>query len=900
MEYCQFLFLVEFYLSYFLYANGLKFPLKEIFNISEDVKIAEESYLCSIKSILNRKKCCECTKDCMKYKTCCIDRLWHAEKPVPTQEYLALLINITKQYKDTTCEPVFPVTDKNAQNHESEDILMISTCPKEANHINKEGCKNSFGLSHESIIPVFGSDQYIYKNSFCARCNFIRHFELVNFTANCETRQEENENPYKSFRSCTFKLTRTIAIANHIKNCKKSIFDRTKTCEKANKYFKLCSSYLGVVGSNTNYHCLQCSTNGIYKSTEKLPNFICPTFNDGITILNKRITVITGAKATLWSFTISFAERTNIALTGLERSSQTFCDHGEVYNIINSKCEKFTCPDGYKKSRNSCIKDNDILQSPRTVQVLRNPSFDRCLVQTNIWMTAKVQDAKINKTTLEEVLEMFLNMTLSGSLKKVKVNKGNLYYQTNLNISDEKLYDIQTAMSNLESSIWKVVAKFYFTTLALNTIGNLSEASFSKRFKGGRLCAEKELIAKNPNNFTSECNVFSFNRTLNYSDSNFLIEANSTSWKRTLISCPAFHLHSSCPLQRVTNYTLLENKTLKIGDTFYNTSQYVPLNGSIGICILTQNNKEFFVTSFKWYESLSKALEYITVFGAIISIVCYFFIMNIYQFVKEFKSLSSTIIVFQCATLFFTDTILIIALYMYNNDFGCQLTGIMLHWGLLSAQLWTAIIAFDQLSRIGVVSSTMVQTNFARLTKYCTIAYITPAIMIVVTVLLDIYHVLIIGYGKYNVCFIYDLHSKIYFYIIPLAAIFLITLSFLIYTMYFLWKSEKEARKVLRQSGRHNIDLLSIAFKLILTFGIIEVVGFIQIGKKNLTENELIFNSVFAVLYTVLRSLRGLWLFLIYLCSGRKARLLRSRWKNNIKRLHETISSQISLSMYQL
>lgn len=141
MEYCQFLFLVEFYLSYFLYANGLKFPLKEIFNISEDVKIAEESYLCSIKSILNRKKCCECTKDCMKYKTCCIDRLWHAEKPVPTQEYLALLINITKQYKDTTCEPVFPVTDKNAQNHESEDALMISTCPKEANHITKQDVK---------------------------------------------------------------------------------------------------------------------------------------------------------------------------------------------------------------------------------------------------------------------------------------------------------------------------------------------------------------------------------------------------------------------------------------------------------------------------------------------------------------------------------------------------------------------------------------------------------------------------------------------------------------------------------------------------------------------------------------------------------------------------------------
>ena len=900
MEYCRVLFLVEFYLTYFLFAEGLKFPLKEIFNISEDVRIAEENYLCNTRNILNINKCCECTKDCMKYKTCCIDRLWNAEKPIPTEEYLDLLINVTNQYKDTTCEPVFPVIDKNVQNHESEDILMISTCPKEASHINKEGCKESFGLSYESIIPVIGSDQYIYKNSFCARCNFVNKFELVNLTANCETKQKENENPYKSFRSCFFKLIRTITIGKYIKTCNKNVFGRTKTCDKANKYFKLCSSYLGVVGSNTNYHCLQCSTNSIYKSAEKLPNFICPIFNIGIPNPNKQVILITMGKPALWSFTISFAERTSIALTGSKRSSQTFCGSGEIYNIISSKCEKFTRSEGYRKSINSCVKDNDVLQSPSRVQVLRNPSFDRCLIQTDIWMTAKVYDAKTNKTTVEEKLEMFLNMTLSGSLKNIKVNEGNLFYQTSLNISEEKLYYIQTAMSNLESPIWKVVAKFYFTSLSLNIIGNLSEVSFTKHFKGRRLCAEKGFITENPSNFTSECNVFSFNRTLNHSNTNFLIEANKTSWKRTLISCPVFYLHSNCPLQRVTNYTLLENKTLKIGNIFYNTSQYVPLNGSIGICIHTQSNRKYFVTSYKWYDTLLKPLEYITIFGAIISIVCYFIIMNIYHFVKELKSLSSTTIVFQCGTLFFTDTIFIIALYMYNNDFGCQLIGIMLHWGLLAAQLWTAIIAFDQLSRIGVVSSTIVQTNFVRLTKYCAIAYITPTIITVITVFLDIYHVLNIGYGKYNVCFIYDLHSKIYFYIIPLAAIFLITLSFLTYTMYFLWKSEKEARTVLRESGRHNIDLLSIAFKLILTFGIIEVVGFIQINKKNLTENELIFNSVFVVLYTVLRSLRGLWLFLIYLCSGRKAKLLRSRWKNNIKRLHETISSQMSFSMEQL
>ena len=32
---------------------------------------------------------------------------------------------------------------------------------------------------------IFGNDNYLYRNSFCARCNSIENFELVNLTANC-------------------------------------------------------------------------------------------------------------------------------------------------------------------------------------------------------------------------------------------------------------------------------------------------------------------------------------------------------------------------------------------------------------------------------------------------------------------------------------------------------------------------------------------------------------------------------------------------------------------------------------------------------------------------------------------------------------------------------------------
>ena len=109
----------------------------------------------------------------------------------------------------------------------------------------------------------------------------------------------------------------------------------------------------------------------------------------------------------------------------------------------------------------------------------------------------------------------------------------------------------------------------------------------------------------------------------------------------------------------------------------------------------------------------------------------------------------------------------------------------------------------------------------------------------------------------------------------------------MVYTLYCIWKRENEARKVLKKSGRRNSNLLAIAFKLILALGLIEILGFTQISKKNLSENELIFNSVFAAIYTILRSLRGLWLFMIYVCNQRKMKILRSTWRNNALRPNE-------------
>lgn len=110
---------------------------------------------------------------------------------------------------------------------------------------------------------------------------------------------------------------------------------------------------------------------------------------------------------------------------------------------------------------------------------------------------------------------------------------------------------------------------------------------------------------------------------------------------------------------------------------------------------------------------------------------------------------------------------------------------------------------------------------------------------------MDKYQVIDMEYGRGDICFIKHFHSKLYFFSFPILTFFLITILLLLYTLYCLQTKKNEARRVLRTPARHNNNLLLIALKLILALGLVDMTEFIQIRKKNLSENELLSNFVF-------------------------------------------------------
>ena len=160
----------------------------------------------------------------MKFKSCCMDILWNKSSPVSMNIYKQLLIRRTKIYKNHNCEYINP----SAKYDENEMYLMISTCPTGANVDYKVKCiSRNYVTTLQALIPVDGVAQYLYRNSFCAHCNSIEHFEMVNITVYC---------PWLTLHDskATLNVVRLCDLPLHIWN---------KTCNVENEFYDLCKAY---------------------------------------------------------------------------------------------------------------------------------------------------------------------------------------------------------------------------------------------------------------------------------------------------------------------------------------------------------------------------------------------------------------------------------------------------------------------------------------------------------------------------------------------------------------------------------------------------------------------------------------------------------------------------------
>ena len=855
------------------------FPMNELYNVPSGLGIRADEQFCN--GATSNQNCCDCNDICLRFKTCCVDKLWNSSNPIPLQEYLEILVNKTSKYKDTTCESVFPLVP------DSQNMYMVSTCEDGANQADTEGCLNPKLLSYEYTIPVFGNDSYLYKNSFCARCNLIETFAVVNLTARCKsstintfgpkiffegttttttTTPPPKTNLYEKLRGCYFDIARTNSISNVVLNyCQTEYnYNRNIGCHKSNEYYQRCLSYYGFAETSAvayaNYHCYLCNSTNVDQAKIDIPYLHC----------NNRIDK--SKRGLQWSFTLSFSSQTSLDIYGPGISnSDSFCEDGELYNIITSKCEVFSCSAGYQKVGNICQK-----VKPSKVIFVKRPSFDRCLIGDKVSIIAETNTTVANATSIENEIKNILNISLNSRFNYLFKAENVSFSQFTVNLTNNTLEKIKNFLTQPDITLWKTIRVLYISSIENQIATMLYGVAPKRTFPGGRICVDPVTEINPLGNFTINCSYEINNKSTNYLELSLFLTVKPGEFLRTVSICSSYHLHSPCRLREiVSEYTIARNRTLFAENKQYNSSEYAPTESGISICV------EELKPEYKWYISVLNAEKYISYIGTSISILCYIGIILIFTFIRELKNIASMTIVALSATLLFADTIFLTATQLFKYEMACKVVAIFLHWALLAAQTWTAVIAFDVLSKFGSVTLALTKTSTKRFTQYCCLAYLLPSIIVAVTVTLNETGVYNIGYGASNTCFIYNFYPKLYFYIVPFTVTFTSTVSCCLFTIFFISKHEAKSRELLSDSGRSKRDVISIAFKLILALGIIEIVGLIQISRSSLTESELIFNSIFAVTYTILRSLRGAILFYIYVLSKENKKDLKTKFKAN-------------------
>ena len=104
-----------------------------------------------------------------------------------------------------------------------------------------------------------------------------------------------------------------------------------------------------------------------------------------------------------------------------------------------------------------------------------------------------------------------------------------------------------------------------------------------------------------------------------------------------------------------------------------------------------------------------------------------------------------------------------------------------------------------------------------------------------------------------------------YILVIPVGICFIISI---VLTSLTVWKvrAQTVTPRAMFRGTSHKRSYMVLTMKMVFVFGIMEGIGFIQIPKTQLTDGERILNVCCAFVHTSLRSVRGVVIFVMFVC----------------------------------
>ena len=225
-----------------------------------------------------------------------------------------------------------------------------------------------------------------------------------------------------------------------------------------------------------------------------------------------------------------------------------------------------------------------------------------------------------------------------------------------------------------------------------------------------------------------------------------------------------------------------------------------------------------------------------------------------------------------------SDILFLVTSYIETQTTICKWFGMIFYWSMLNVLFWSVIVAIEitlqftkKLSRPSSLDEAV-----AVLRKRSGITILISLIIVLAIIGLEESNVVSFHFEKQ--CWFGDFYLSLGFYFIPAVIGYMLCFVCLCIVLGSIRKRKSEVERTLNKNSKKDSDLLKIGIKLMLILGITELLGLIQIKSDYLTENELIFNSLFALIYILLRSFRGVMIFMVYMVNRKTLKSIKEHF----------------------
>ena len=270
-------------------------------------------------------------------------------------------------------------------------------------------------------------------------------------------------------------------------------------------------------------------------------------------------------------------------------------------------------------------------------------------------------------------------------------------------------------------------------------------------------------------------------------------------------------------------------------------------------------------------SSLIEIQSNIALYGTSISIFANMLVMAIYCSFKDLKNIHGLNIVAMCISLTLSDVLFLILSTVpdESKDTICYPVLMSLGWFMLNSQMWVLIICFDLGMVIHLKTSATFKNKRKTLTRYVMVTFLVPSVIIGIALSLNETDSIALGYE--TSCNLQHFMARLWMTVLPMIVLIMLSIGILVKTMIHIYSEKKDTAQRFN-SNQYDVNVVGIAVKLVIGLGLIEIVGFIQIKDGSKT-----FNEINLCVYNIARSLRGLFVFVIFVCNKKVIQLLKNK-----------------------